>query len=98
MSKRIFYSKYFNQKIDHLLKYLQVTDNYTLSDIIWLMNAYVRSMNDDEQGIALLEKYLIAHQPPLNAEDITLLMKTYELKGRMNKGIYETVIKPFILR
>jgi hypothetical protein len=65
LPKRIFFNRYYNHKIDYFLKYLQVTESYTLNDVIWLMNAYVRAMNDDEQGISLLEKYLISHRPTL---------------------------------
>jgi hypothetical protein len=96
--KRKFYNNYFNSSIEDLLKYLQVEEGYALGDLLWLVHAYVRNMNDDEQGIARLEKYLITQRPKLSAEDMGHLMAVYQLKGRINKTIYELFVKPYMLR
>jgi hypothetical protein len=96
--KRRLFERYFNSKIEELLKYLRITDSYSLNDLLWLMQAYVKNMNDSPQGIAILEQHLVTERPVLSAEDIDLLIEAYQLKGGINKNIYQIYIKPHILR
>ena len=96
--KRQFFKEYFHNNIDELLRYLQISEEYSLNDIIWLLHAYVRNMNDSEQVIAKFERHLVTHRYTLDKEEINMLMNTYELKGNINRGIYDLFIKPHILK
>jgi len=49
--KRKFYGSYVRNNVDNLLKYLQVDDRYTISDLIWLMHTYIKNMNDTDQWL-----------------------------------------------
>lgn len=62
------------------------------------MHTYIRNMNDDEQPIISLEKYLITHKPQLSHEDMSRLIECYQLKGRISPNLYNIFIKPYIIR
>jgi hypothetical protein len=68
-----------------------------VEDLIWLFEASIVAMNDDEVLISKMEKYILTMRLSLKNEATERLMNAYLLKGKIQQNIYKEYIKPYIM-
>jgi hypothetical protein len=96
-SKRRYFEKYLQENLEGLLKSLNAGDAEQVSDLVWLFEAAINAMCDDEVLISKMEKAVLTMRLPLTPKDLDRLMAAYQRKGRISPTIYQQYLKPYLL-
>ena len=59
LSKRSFFARYLSSNLENMLKRTSVGDKDGVKDVVWLFEASLRSMVDDESFVAKFERFLM---------------------------------------
>ena len=98
MTKRRYFESLNKRTLERRLRSATFEDREQLSEVVWLFEATVNSMNDQEFLLGKIEMYLLTSKARVEVEHAESLMRTYTAKGRINPNIYKHIIKPHIMQ